>query len=151
MFGREDVAVSICKRSVTARHYLSTHHLVSNSKRARRLLTAVYSFFPVPPRGGLSQLVLQDRTLFGFSFQTLFCLRTTWGCVPSPRYYQYTQDRHRLKMSSRNTFTLYRQTSPTFSDISTPSSPPSSLSKPLGKAHEKCQHTVHPPRPVLHI
>ena len=29
-------------------------------------------------------------------------------------------------MQSHNTFSLYRQTSPTFSDISTPSSPPSS-------------------------
>ena len=42
-----------------------------------------------------------------------------------PRYYHYLQDRRWLKMSSRNTFSLYRQTSPNFSDISIPSSPPS--------------------------
>ena len=43
-----------------------------------------------------------------------------------PRYYHYLQDRRWLKMSSQNAFSLYRQTSPNFSDISTPSSPPSS-------------------------
>ena len=43
-----------------------------------------------------------------------------------PRYYRYMQDRRWLKTTSRNTFSLYWQTSPTFSDISTPSSPPSS-------------------------
>ena len=43
-----------------------------------------------------------------------------------PRYYRYLQYQRRLKTTSRNAFSLYYQTTPTFSDISTPSSPPSS-------------------------
>ena len=46
--------------------------------------------------------------------------------MPVPRYYRYSQDRCWLKTQSHNAFSLYRQTSPTFSDISIPSSPPSS-------------------------
>ena len=70
---REDPAVSTSNRSVSWRRYQTTpHHLVSNSKRARRSLTAACSFFLVLPHGGLSRLVLQDRTFFGISLSDSF-------------------------------------------------------------------------------